>query len=334
MASIANLDKLPTELLMEIASYLPLSSAASLAFTTRRVYADFDHSTLRKLRTHHVHDYTELLAHLARDCPHLSLCHFCISLHKVVDENILSKQASNSDRDMPRVDSPSSDISLFDSSGKSQSPTSKPVAKNEKETLSALRTSQIYPAMLRKGRRHGMNYQQVYVSHFAADSPRSVVCFISPETDQVFTATYSWAAEARIARKTPHFTQLIQLKLVLSNPLWSDKNFVNLKQALRAVDMHCCRHCPTGALDKEVVCKLDQILFKKKNGVCTQYETGYECEEHRHNDDCNCECDVDVEVVGWCSLVVKVWTGFGDRSEGAVQTYQRGSVKRRFEEYA
>jgi hypothetical protein len=319
---------------MEIASYLPLSSTASLAFTTRRVYADIYHSPFRKLKTNNIKDYTELLVYLARDRPHLSLCHFCISLHKVDNEPVLSNNTSNSDHGLARVESPSSDISLFDKSGKTHSPSPKSSTKTETETLSNLRTSQIYPFMLRKSGRHGINQQSIYVSHFSADSPRSVVCFISPETQQVFTATYSWAAEARIAQPSPHFTQLIQLKLVLSKPLWSDKDFVNLKQALRAVDMHCCKHCPAGSLDREVACKLSRILFREQNGVCTQHETGYECNEHRHSEGCNCESDIDVEVVGWCSLVVKVWTGVGERDDESVQRYGRGSVKRMFEEYS
>ena len=70
---------------MEVASYLPTSSTASLALITRRVYTEFDLSTFRKLKARDIPDYTELLALLAKDQPRLSLCHFCVCLHEVAD---------------------------------------------------------------------------------------------------------------------------------------------------------------------------------------------------------------------------------------------------------
>ena len=109
------------------------------------------------------------------------------------------------------------------------------------------------------------------------------------------------------------------MKLILSKPLWSDKGFESLKQALRAVDLHCCKHCPPGLLDKEVVCKLNRVLFRKSNGVCAQGENTYECDEHRHDDHCTCNTETDVQVLGPTSLVVTIWGRFKGEDNVALQ---------------
>ncbi|KAF2477349.1 uncharacterized protein BDR25DRAFT_347726 [Lindgomyces ingoldianus] len=98
----SNLPTLPTELLMQISSYLPRSSIACLAFTTRRIYSDMDSSAFSKVqagrRLAYKKDYIRLLRLLERDreAEGLWYCDFCVSIHESPDHGV---PYTNSGRD-------------------------------------------------------------------------------------------------------------------------------------------------------------------------------------------------------------------------------------------
>ncbi|KAF2113170.1 hypothetical protein BDV96DRAFT_119121 [Lophiotrema nucula] len=78
---MATLNQLPTELLLEVCSWLPAAAAGSLALTSRQFYLDLHTSSQFQQLKCHSEQRTELLLHFDSALPSHQLCHACGVFH-------------------------------------------------------------------------------------------------------------------------------------------------------------------------------------------------------------------------------------------------------------
>ncbi|KAF8857770.1 hypothetical protein BDZ45DRAFT_744105 [Acephala macrosclerotiorum] len=78
-APAARLDQLPTEILLEIISYLPILSKITMSLSCKRL----GHLIGSQPIDSHIYRTLDLLQLLVRDLPESVICPYCLKLHKV-----------------------------------------------------------------------------------------------------------------------------------------------------------------------------------------------------------------------------------------------------------
>lgn len=346
-----NLHKLPTELLLLIAQYLPQSSIACLAFTHPTIYSVFDHKLITNIKSQNLTEYKILLNLLSLDKPYLTNCKTCISLHdtRIPIPTIESKLATGKYTDPHRF-SVFDNVPLTETLMHLRAPHHKH-SRNRKTTFKLL-NAHIQLALLRTHRLPGQEHNLGLCVHDLHAHGTQVLKFPSQTAKDVkpgyvpgspFTATYHWSSESRIVEGD--FLHLQTCRIVLStdivNPV-GEIQYTNLRRALACIDLRCCPHCKQSHPTAEVICKLNQWYKGTVNCVSADKQPEYMCGEHVHS---GCRCTVDFEVgvkgVGGLELgeglkgsqkltdlVVRTWRliGRGPVKDGWV-TARRGMVK-------
>ena len=78
---MATLERLPTELLLEVCSWLPAAAAGSLALASRRMYLDIHTSSQFQQLEDDCEQRIEVLLHSDSALPSHQLCHTCGVFH-------------------------------------------------------------------------------------------------------------------------------------------------------------------------------------------------------------------------------------------------------------
>ena len=313
-----NLGHLPTELLLEICTYVPSSSSACLALTSRLLYCKIPRSLFNNLQARNLADFKVLLRHIDKDCPHIIICDFCTSLHDRTSP--LAKELDENDYFLA-VHEP------IEPSGESRN-----VVLNVKR-------SYLDEVMLRASRAAGtLHNRGMCPSRFSCKGKVALSfpndsAYGDGDEDVGFSATVFWDAELprvvpRSNRRGPKFTHRTRYKLVLSTALLSGApRFENMQTVLGAMGVRCCTHCPTGAVASEVICKLGQMFRTEDRGKCScaQGQPEETCLAHKHNGhqgSCSCSTDVAVRIVGGRGIEINIWR-YGKKMESVGRARMR-----------
>jgi hypothetical protein len=320
-----NLDNLPTELLLEICTYIPSSSSACLALTSQLLYRKIPPSLFRDLPARNLADYKVLLRQLDKDCPHIIICDFCNSLH---GRALPSAEELDENDYFLAVHEP------IEPSGESRN-----VVLNVKR-------SYLDAVLLRASRAAGTLHNQGLCHSRFTCKGKALLSFPdggayenghNSDEDMGFSATVFWNAERprvipRRKRAGPTFTHSTLYKVVLSTALLSGApRFENMRTVLGTMGIRCCSHCPMGAVESEVICKLEQMFHTEERGKCScaHGQPEQTCLKHKHvghQGRCSCSIDVEVKIVGGRGIEIKIWR-YGKKMESV----GRARLRRRYQ---
>ncbi|KAF2187260.1 hypothetical protein K469DRAFT_704939 [Zopfia rhizophila CBS 207.26] len=324
--STANLNALPTELLLEITGYLnhcPITIAC-LAFASRRLHSIFSPNLSVNLKANEFEKYTRLLNILQRDQPSkLTYCEFCFSIH-----NLSTKPGSIQkilERDLYHGFSDQSIIKLREPLHQLFEPQF-PLGHAPKP-IKVLLGAHAHLAKLRVQRGLGLKHNiGVCLSRFASSTTRR---FAIPGPETPVTFTYTTAAKIVQGYFIFHTKHSIELE----GPLESvQKTFDTLHRALEHLPISCCpfgNRLPRGDLTSLVIPNLIPDCVTGEEWQSREYG------EYSHTL-CGCVEDLELEHVRGYAVEAKIWKlfeGGHDEVHGRKSTagFKRGDIRDLFE---
>ncbi|OCK73614.1 hypothetical protein K432DRAFT_387297 [Lepidopterella palustris CBS 459.81] len=302
----SNLPSLPAELLQEISTYLPPSSTAAFALTTRFIHYAIGSTSWHGLKSRNLSDYLLLLELVARDNPDLRICRSCVSIHGL-------------NRGLAGAEAIAGKLEVIGKGGSAE--VMRPVVKvlepsvehgGDRDAVYALRHAHVVLALSRAARKLGERSAHnvgICAETLALSAKTTVTLPVQGSSGPHGppTATIFCHIKPRIVRNK--FIFHITYRIVLSTqvthgtPMWA-----TLRAALRCMDIRCCEHCSSRMTEAEIICKLSQLKFFRHAGKCEGARRGpeYRCDEHVH--ECGCEVDFEVRSVGSNGVDVRVWS--------------------------
>jgi hypothetical protein len=323
---------LPTELLLEICTHMPSSSRACLAFTCRHLYSKIPPYLFGDIKTRDLADYKDLLRYLHQDRPQITICDFCTSLHTPLSSEELPEEVD------------ANDYFLMVHEPLESTPESRKAVLNVKQ-------SYLKPVILRAGRAAGtLHNQGMCHSRFICRGKALLVFPVDDasedgddrdeDVDVRFSATVFWNTEPPHVtqgrrRMSPRLAHLTVYKIILSTTLLRETPYFEGTQAvLGKMGIRCCTHCPGGAVESEIICKLGQMLYTEEKGKCScaHGQSEQTCLKHKHighEGKCSCSTHVEVKIVGGCGFEVNIWR-YGRMLDSVEE--RRNRMRRRYKE--
>ncbi|KAF2677341.1 hypothetical protein K458DRAFT_396040 [Lentithecium fluviatile CBS 122367] len=329
------LSTLPTELLLEIAVYLPIPSAAALALTCRRMYAMLDDYKWTDFKARETSVYENLLELIQRDDPRWTFCKSCQSIHSTKDSLRLSEldlaakleQTDSYDDDMkcigliygPRIP------------GKTGKP----------EVLLEVLRAHVRLVELRGFRYdpNGLRNKGLCLDLLSINETR-ILSLPALDDLESIDATINYSTAPKLNQGNTNLMLQTTVRATLSSALVDrgdtsilnhdkEDRFRQLRRVLQLLNVQCCLHCSPAQMSNEIVCKLSQYMLFSSECGCSQWQPERICKHHqRHN--CYCISEVIVSPMGADCVEVVMWQEWPHWSLVAKVSPKRGTVRRKY----
>ncbi|PSN60159.1 hypothetical protein BS50DRAFT_579332 [Corynespora cassiicola Philippines] len=317
---------LPTELLLEIATYLEIPSGAALALTCRRMYGMLTDNKWTPIKANDISAHMELIELISRDDPKWVPCRSCQSMHSTEESSLLrgqnmSRKAENTDIEAKdwvpiglKLLAPKPNVFEGDEILLELLQTHK--------LLVELRNSRYYPSgLLNKG---------MCLQLLALNEERSISLPQSNEEDAI-AASLSFVTKP-VLRTALMIETTIGVTLLDFDSYQKDlrvpvklgsRSLGKLRRVLDALKLTCCLHCTPAKMTEDAMCKLNQYLFFSSECGCSTWQPENACQHHYH--ECGCRSEVQIAPKGAACVEIIMWQEFSARRMG-----RRGLVKHKF----